>query len=314
MPAKNQVKVKMAAKPAATNSMTKCTEAESDGLGDGGNSHSPALTLQAKLRAIVASECLYTKNYESIISSIVSITKAFNALSEEWLSIIDNIENNEYTHIEYFEAYCRKLEEIRDIYKLELENGPADTVNLAHDIEKMPLIDKSCKEAFEASLKSFFKRQGLASPQMNRLCEAAVRQHFNDLGEYHSLPEELPKKIKVKGRVRFLQIDGSSFPSYADREDKEENVLTFYKKWWKPYADAGLLFRPTLAKYDSKIVQGMFGHCQRHPEDGRASDILPPTQKEYIDERIRNSGLSENEIMKLGQALLSRNRPERRRI
>jgi hypothetical protein len=65
---------------------------------------------------------------------------------------------------------------------------------------------------------------------------------------------------------------------YADRKAHKKyahmNAVEFLREVWGPWIDAGLVYQDDIRRYDLKLLQGVWSHCQRHGLD--AKDFVLP--------------------------------------
>jgi len=116
---------------------------------------------------------------------------------------------------------------------------------------------------------------------------------------------ELSENKQIKLPLNATEI-------YAERSDKSENPISFLRRVWGEYMDAGILFQDDLKKLgDSKIVQAVRSYCAAH--DLCATDILPPPRRARIERVLDGPHSGEFELAFARDRMLARQRGARYR-
>ncbi len=161
---------------------------------------------------------------------------------------------------------------------------------------RFPMLDKRSEVTLETSLKALLKQHGLQGPAADRLCAGVAAEHFEKVArQKNGLPIKLP---------RYGEI-----PLYKERNDRKMNPVVFYNLYWKPYADAGLLFQNILRKYDTPLIDAIHGYCRRNsanPNVPAAIDVLPPPIKSYTEKQLSRPDASAIDKSRAWQALRRR--------
>jgi hypothetical protein len=72
---------------------------------------------------------------------------------------------------------------------------------------------------------------------------------------------------------------------YPDRKDKTEDPVTFFRRVWSKYAEAGILYLEDIERLgDSRLVPAVRNYC--HRKGMVAKDILPPPIRSKVDEIV----------------------------
>jgi len=148
-------------------------------------------------------------------------------------------------------------------------------------------LDRSDEAKLCRSLREFFNSQGMQGRAVYDLCAIAAAAYFENARRGYPLPTELPKRGEM--------------PLFNDREDRDEDPISFYERHWKIYADAGLLNRPLLAEHDRRLLEGMNSFCAKRGID--RDKVMPPTKSDTIEREIIDSGLSRSDIFRYARYL-----------
>jgi len=165
---------------------------------------------------------------------------------------------------------------------------------------------------FQFNVELLLVRQNLEAAVRKKLCEldlpgsaidagvrAVISSAFSESVSKSDLPIVLPEKKVINGQTFFCTDGREPIPLYGDREDKDEDAISFYERHWRPFEKAGLLYRNNLNNFNNSLVSAIRYLCQRRGVD--AENFLPPSKNTAIEDEILKSGLSENDIKRIAR-------------
>lgn len=137
------------------------------------------------------------------------------------------------------------------------------------------------------------------------LAERLKREYLDKLPDQHEMHKrivgalqslglnndqlEVSAYIAVQGEIDELSQEAwSRIPTFKEEKQTRGkwNIQSHYKTYWKPWADAGVLFRDVMGQYDSYLVQRLSIWCSQQGLD--THDYLPPKASARVDRNIEN--------------------------
>jgi|GEM_PF-3753512 len=179
----------------------------------------------------------------------------------------------------------------------ELENfhdEPNEIDRNVSSVNSTGKLDTSTQESLAQSLHSLIASEGLKFPYLRQGCGLIAREYFNFLAKTEKgLPIELPSEDNLPPKYKDRGIES--------KLGRKLNPIEFYQRYWKPYAEAGLLYQHQLREWDEGLIKSIHSFCQR--KSLSAVNVLPPTRSQFIAAQISSLDISERDIIRFASWL-----------
>ena len=212
---------------------------------------------------------------------------------DKTLSDLVSIKTNDNDKLHNIEADVIELERI-GLTRAQI----TDIVDIAYIIrlreKKINYLNKDNTETLTRSLKQLFDSESLWLRDADLHIRRIVKDYFEEAAR---IKKGLPRNLPEKGEIPLYRE--------AKKRGLVKNPLEMYRKYWEPYVEAGLLYQDWLRRYDFNLIKAIRNHCRTRPELNFA-DYLPPPRGSEISKLIDATGLTAEEIVRLGRRIAKR--------
>jgi len=186
-----------------------------------------------------------------------------------------------------------KFDDFSDIISLDMKKIEKETLIKGVLQYQMNI---SGEKALTASLETIFNQLGLIGDDVPVAAAIAARAHLQCMHEKEW--SKIPLYLEEKARRRVSSRTGLG-------ETNGWSAHEHYKKYWKPWADKGVLYQFDLRRRDPKLESCIRAWCRRHGKDH--TSYLPPVKSELVNLRASSLGtLPARKVISTKQAIEKR--------